>query len=109
MFRVGILLRALPSILGELLSLVWHGYKTGDRRAAAAALLWFVSTVALLSFGVAGVLTALGGGEVQLRGPVVAASLPIAMWLSRELASWFLLAVGWLLSHLLRAPADASR
>ena len=108
MFRIGILLRALPSILGELLSLVWHGYKTGDRRAAAA-LVWFVSTVALLSFGVAGILTALGGGEVQLRGPVVAASLPIAMWLSRELASWFLLAVGWLLSHLLRAPAGEHR
>lgn len=104
MFRAGVLLRALPSILGELVSLVWYSYRTGDRRTAAAALIWLASTVALVSLSMNAVLTAVNGGEVQLRGPVIAAAIPIAMWVARELLSVLLMAIGWCLALFGRDP-----
>ncbi len=98
MFRAGLLLRALPSILAELVGLVWYGYRSGNRAAAAAALTWLATTVALLAFAIDAVLSVLTGGEVQLRGPFLVASLPIAIWLARELMGILMLVVGWLIS-----------
>lgn len=84
MFRLGLLLRALPSIVAELLGLVWYAYRGGDRRMAAAALTWLCSTLALAGFLVNGVLVAAWGGEVHLLGPVILASVPLAIWLANE-------------------------
>ena len=107
MFRVGLLIRAIPSILAELVALCWYSYRTGDRRMAAAALIWLSSTTALVAFTVAAVLTAVQGGEVQLRGPALAASVPIAMWIARELIGIVLLLAGRLLALFGQGPADA--
>lgn len=87
MYRLGMLLRALPSILAELLSLIWYAYRTGDRRMATAALVWLTCTVTLIAFGLAALVAVFRGGEIHLRGPFLAASLPIAMWIARELVS----------------------
>jgi uncharacterized integral membrane protein len=107
-FTIGVLLRALPSIVAELVSLVWYAYRTGDRSMAGAALVWLVSTLALFAFLVSGVLTAINGGEVEVKGPMLAASLPIAMWLARELVTGVLTLVGRVLALFGRDPLDAS-
>ena len=84
MFRLGLLFRALPSILAELVSLVWYAYRGGDRRMAAAALTWLCATLALSGFLVNGVLVAAWGGEVHIVGPFLVASIPLAVWLANE-------------------------
>ncbi len=108
MIRVTSLLRALPSIIVELGSLVWYAYRTGDRGMAAAALVWLTCTLGLAAMLISGALTALQGGEVQVRGPLLIASMPIAMWLARELISSLLTAVGWILALLGRDPLDVT-
>ncbi len=108
MFTVGILLRALPSIVAELVSLVWYAYRTGDRGMAGAALVWLTSTVTLVGFLMAGVVSAINGGEVHLRGPILVASLPVSMWLARELVAALLAIAGRLLALFGRDPLDAS-
>lgn len=108
MFRAGLLIRSLPSILAELVSLCWYSYRTGRREMAAAALIWLTSTAALISFTVSGILTAIRGGEVQLVGPVIAASVPIAMWIARELLGALMLVAGRILALFGRDQVDAS-
>ncbi|MDQ3327872.1 MAG: hypothetical protein M3506_05040 [Chloroflexota bacterium] len=107
MFRIGLLLRALPSILAELVSLIWYAYRTGDRGVAAAALVWLTSTVALFSFSANALLTALNGGEVQLRAPALIAAVPLSMWLARELLGTLMRLVGWLLALLGADPVES--
>ncbi len=106
MFRIGLLLRALPAILAELVSLIWYAYRTGDRGVAAAALVWLTSTVALVSFSANALLTALNGGEVHLRAPALIAAVPLSMWLARELLGTLLRVVGWLLAALGSDPME---
>ena len=108
MFRAGLLIRSLPSILAELVSVCWYSYRTGRSEIAAPALIWLTSTVALLSFPASAILTPIRGGEVQLLGPVIAASVPIAMWIARELLSILMLLAGCILALLGRDPVDAS-
>ncbi len=107
MFRIGLLLRALPSILAELVSLIWYAYRTGDRGVAAAALVWLTSTVALFSFSANALLTALNGGEVQLRAPALIAAVPLSMWLARELLGTLMRLVGWLLAVFGADPVES--
>ncbi|MDP9350427.1 MAG: hypothetical protein M3P51_02635 [Chloroflexota bacterium] len=107
MFRVGSIIRALPAIVVELGSLVWYAYRTGDRAMAGAALVWLTCTVGLAAMLVSGTLTVLRGGEVHVRGPLLIASTPIAMWLARELIGILMTAVGWLLSLIGHDPLDA--
>ncbi len=106
MFRLGILIRALPAILGELVGLVWYAYQTGDRRLALAALVWLTSTVTLISLTVNAAMVTVHGGEVNLKGPFIAASVPVAMWVARELVNLILTAVGWMLSLFGTDPVD---
>lgn len=106
MFRAGLLIRAIPSILAELVALCWYSYRTGDRQMAAAALVWLTSTTALVAFTLSAVVTAINGGEVQLRGPALAASVPIAMWVAREVIGALLLIVGRVLALFGRDPVD---
>ncbi len=106
LYRTGMLFRALPSILAELAALAWYGYRSGDRAAALAALVWLCSTLGLVAFAAHAVLAVLQGEEVQLRGPFLLASLPISMWLARELVSLLMLVAGWLIMLLGRDPVD---
>lgn len=73
---------------------------------AGAALVWLTCTVGLVAMLVSGVLTALHGGEVQVRGPLLIASTPISMWLARELIGILMTTVGWLLSLVGHDPLD---
>ena len=107
MFRLAMLLRALPAILAELVSLIWYAYRTGDRAVAAAALVWLTSTVALFSFAANALLTALNGGEVQLRAPALVAAVPLSMWLAREMLGTVLRLLGWLLAAFGDDPVES--
>ncbi len=107
MFRVGLLLRALPSILFELMSLVWYSYRTGDRRMAVVALTWLTSLVLLIGFAASAVVGAVRGEQVELKGTFLAASIPAWMWIARELLALLASLLGRLLSLVgLRPAAD---
>jgi hypothetical protein len=106
-FRVVTLFRALPSILAELVSLVWYAYRTGDRGMAAAALVWLSTTLVLAALAMSSVMTALRGGEVQLRGVALVAAVPIAMWVARELIGILLALAGRIIALLGPDPLDA--
>lgn len=97
MFRIYMLARALPSILKELVSLIWYSYRTGDRRTAGVALIWLVSTLLLIGFAASALASAVQGQPVELTGLFLAASLPVAMWLGHEIVMALMLAIGRLL------------
>lgn len=94
MFRVSLLIRAIPSILYELGDLVWFSYRTGDRKTAATATLWLVSTLFLIGFAIDAIISVIQGKSVELTSLFLVASLPISMWIAREVIIAVLTVVG---------------
>ena len=107
MFRIVTLVRVLPAILAELVSLVWYAYRTGDRSMAAAALVWLSTTLVLAALAISSVMTALHGGEVQLRGVMLVAAIPVSMWVARELIGMLMALVGRIIALVGPDPLDA--
>ena len=107
MFRIVTLVRVLPAILAELVSLVWYAYRTGDRGMAAAALVWLSTTLVLAALAISSVMTVLHGGEVQLRGVALVAALPVSMWGARELIGILMSIAGRIIALFGPDPLDA--
>jgi hypothetical protein len=84
---IPILVRSLPAILLELVSLIVHSLREGDRGTAFAGSVWLLSTLVFLASGLGALLAVITGGEAQLNGAVLVASIPLAMWLGRELVA----------------------